>query len=80
MITYYLVKSTQSGKYYSCSASNYGEAVKILQGFGFRLNDWNVIHSCNNLIKHVKVCEGLTIAKTNVIRSYHLSGRRLGAL
>ena len=80
MITYYLVKSTQSDEYYSCSAGNYNEAVKVLQGFGFRLNNWDVIHSCDSLVKHIKVSEGLTIAGTNIIKSYHLRGKRLGAI
>lgn len=73
MINYYLVQSPITGKYYSCSASDYTQATRILKGW---LVDWNVIHSCNGLVKHVSICKDLVITKTNILRPQHISGRR----
>jgi hypothetical protein len=76
MITFYLVQSTLSQRHFTCSATSYEQAAKLLSGFGFRLAEWVVIHSCNSLLNHVIVCKDIDVSGTNILCSSHTSGRR----
>jgi hypothetical protein len=77
MINFYLIETPKVGLYYTCAATTYEGAVKIFEGIGFKLNEWNVVHSCNSLIKHRRICMGLNIQRTNILHPSHITARRI---